>query len=128
METIEIGFDNFLITRDQSKMDMVAIHDFLSKQSGWSIGIPFDKVKISIEKFLKLWPFSPQQTNRVCKSNFRLFDHCLFGRHLRTGGLSRARSIFETHGSGDESPQLARFEKVDITNIDCRLAISEIPF
>lgn len=57
MENIEIIFDNFLITTDKSKMDIVAIHDFLSKHSGWSDNIPFDKVKTSIDNSLNFGLF-----------------------------------------------------------------------
>lgn len=46
MKLLEINFDDFLITTDKSKMDIVAIHDFLSKYSGWSDNIPIDKVKL----------------------------------------------------------------------------------
>lgn len=57
MKTIEVTFDNFLITTDKSKMDIVAIHDFLSKHSGWSDNIPFDTVKASIENSLNFGLF-----------------------------------------------------------------------
>lgn len=57
MENIEIIFDNFLITTDKSKIDIVAIHDFLSKHSGWSDNIPFDKVKTSIDNSLNFGLF-----------------------------------------------------------------------
>lgn len=57
MKTIEVTFDNFLITTDKSKMDIVAIHDFLSKHSGWSDNIPFDIVKASIENSLNFGLF-----------------------------------------------------------------------
>jgi N-acetylglutamate synthase-like GNAT family acetyltransferase len=52
MEIIENRFDDFLITTDNSKLDMVAIHEFLSKHSGWSNNIPFERVKTSIENSL----------------------------------------------------------------------------
>jgi len=42
MKIIEITFGNFTITTDKSKMDIIAIHDFLSKYSGWSDNIPFE--------------------------------------------------------------------------------------
>jgi N-acetylglutamate synthase-like GNAT family acetyltransferase len=57
MEPIEIRFDDFIITTDKSKMDIVAIHDFLSKYSGWSDHIPFDKVKTSIDNSLNFGLF-----------------------------------------------------------------------
>lgn len=49
MNSIEVTFGEYLITTDKSKMDIVAIHNFLSKHSGWSDNIPFDRVKTSID-------------------------------------------------------------------------------
>jgi len=57
MKIIEITFDDFTITTDKSKMDIVAIHDFLSKYSGWSDTIPFDRVKTSIDNSLNFGLF-----------------------------------------------------------------------
>jgi N-acetylglutamate synthase-like GNAT family acetyltransferase len=57
MEIIEITFDNFKITTDKSKIDIVAIHDFLSKHSGWSDNIPFESVKTSINNSLNFGLF-----------------------------------------------------------------------
>jgi N-acetylglutamate synthase-like GNAT family acetyltransferase len=57
MKIIEINFDGFTITTDKSKMDIVAIHDFLSKYSGWSDNIPFDSVKNSINNSLNFGLF-----------------------------------------------------------------------
>lgn len=57
MKKIEITFDDFTITTDKSKMDIVAIHDFLSKYSGWSDNIPFDRVKTSIDNSLNFGLF-----------------------------------------------------------------------
>ncbi len=54
MDKLEITFGNFTITTDKSKMDVDAIHDFLSKYSGWSDNIPFGTVKTSIENSLNL--------------------------------------------------------------------------
>jgi len=74
MKIIEITFDDFIITTDKSKMDIVAIHDFLSKYSGWSDHIPFDRVKTSIDHSL----------------NFGLFHN---GRQI---GFARVISDFST--------------------------------
>jgi N-acetylglutamate synthase-like GNAT family acetyltransferase len=57
METIEQTFGEFFITTDKTKMDVTAIHDFLSKYSGWSDNIPFETVKISIENSLNFGLF-----------------------------------------------------------------------
>jgi N-acetylglutamate synthase-like GNAT family acetyltransferase len=52
MKIIEHTFGDFLITTDKTKLDVVAIHDFLSNHSGWSDNIPFERVKTSIENSL----------------------------------------------------------------------------
>lgn len=57
MEIIEHSFGEFYITTDTTKMDIVAIHDFLSKYSGWSDHIPFERVKKSIENSLNFGLF-----------------------------------------------------------------------
>lgn len=57
MELFDINFGDFLISTDRSKMDLVAIHDFLSKYSGWSDHIPFERVKTSIENSLNFGLF-----------------------------------------------------------------------
>ncbi|MFT4204982.1 MAG: GNAT family N-acetyltransferase [Chitinophagaceae bacterium] len=57
MEIVEHVFGQFLITTDKTKLDVVAIHDFLSKYSGWSDNIPFDKVKTAIDNSLNFGLF-----------------------------------------------------------------------
>jgi hypothetical protein len=57
MESIELDFNGYFITTDKSKMDIVAIHDFLSKYSGWSNDIPFETVKTSIDNSLNFGLF-----------------------------------------------------------------------
>lgn len=57
MEIIDIEFGDFTITTDKLKMDVIAIHDFLSKHSGWSDNIPLDRVKTSIDNSLNFGLF-----------------------------------------------------------------------
>ncbi|RYE53633.1 MAG: N-acetyltransferase [Sphingobacteriales bacterium] len=57
MKITELVFGEFLITTDKDKLDIVAIHDFLSKHSGWSDNIPFERVKTSIENSLNFGLF-----------------------------------------------------------------------
>ncbi|MBM6497998.1 GNAT family N-acetyltransferase [Flavobacterium macrobrachii] len=57
MKIIKTTFDDFTITTDKSKMDVVAIHEFLSKYSGWSKNIPFERVKTSIDNSLNFGLF-----------------------------------------------------------------------
>ena len=57
MEIIEIRLDDFTILTNKAKMDIVAIHDFLSKYSGWSDNIPYGKVKTSIDNSLNFGLF-----------------------------------------------------------------------
>ena len=57
MVDINIAFDNFLITTDKTKLDSVAIHDFLSNHSSWSSNIPITKVQTSIENSLNFGLF-----------------------------------------------------------------------
>lgn len=52
MEPIEERFGDFLITTDKTKLDITAIHDFLSNYSGWSDNIPVERVKTSIDNSL----------------------------------------------------------------------------
>jgi len=74
MRIVENQFGDFLITTDTSKLDLVAIHDFLSNHSGWSDHIPFERVKTSIEHSL----------------NFGLFHH------EKQIGFARVISDFST--------------------------------
>lgn len=74
MNIIEHVFGDFLISTDKTKLDLIAIHDFLSRYSGWSDNIPFDRVKTSVENSL----------------NFGLFHH------NKQIGFARVISDFST--------------------------------
>ncbi|AWM14960.1 GNAT family N-acetyltransferase [Flavobacterium sediminis] len=57
MKNIEQTFGEFLITTNKAKLDIVAIHEFLSKHSGWSANIPFETVRKSIDNSLNFGLF-----------------------------------------------------------------------
>lgn len=57
MEIIEHHFGDFLISTDKARLDIIAIHDFLSKHSGWSDNIPLERVKTSIDNSLNFGLF-----------------------------------------------------------------------
>lgn len=46
---IEHHKNNYLFSTDKKKLQLSVIHQFLSKQSYWSVNIPMDTVKKSIE-------------------------------------------------------------------------------
>ena len=48
-EPITIHHANYRITTDRSKLDVQAVHKYLSDESYWAKGIPFDKVKCTFD-------------------------------------------------------------------------------
>jgi len=48
---------NFIVTTDKDKLDIAAIHDFLSNHSHWSRNIPMERVKTAIENSLNFGLF-----------------------------------------------------------------------
>jgi len=57
MKLAEIYFDEYWITTDRNKLDIVAIHEFLSKHSGWSTNISYERVENSIKNSLNFGLF-----------------------------------------------------------------------
>lgn len=57
MKEINFSFGDYVITTYKNKLDLHAIHDFLSKESGWSNNIPFETLKTSIENSLNFGLF-----------------------------------------------------------------------
>lgn len=52
MNKLSLQKNEFYISTDKSKLDIDAIHDFLSTKAYWCLNIPKDKVRISIENSL----------------------------------------------------------------------------
>lgn len=52
MEIITINQGDYLISTDKSKIDVLAIHDFLTNHSYWAKNIPLETVKHSVENSL----------------------------------------------------------------------------
>jgi GNAT superfamily N-acetyltransferase len=57
MEILTVIKDDYTITTDKNKLDLIAMHDFLSNHSHWSRNIPFDRVKTSVENSLNFGLF-----------------------------------------------------------------------
>ena len=74
MVVMEAG--RFLISTDQSKLDLDVIHEFLSRESYWAAGIPRETVARSIE-------------NSLC---FGVYDNA------RQIGFARVVTDFATYG------------------------------
>ena len=51
-QLVEVHFDEFLISTDSEKLDISAIHDYLSNHSYWAKGIPLKTVKKAIQNSL----------------------------------------------------------------------------
>ena len=52
MKIIETHKEEFTISTDKNKLDILSIHKFLSNETDWSNGIPLNTVKLSIENSL----------------------------------------------------------------------------
>jgi N-acetylglutamate synthase-like GNAT family acetyltransferase len=61
MNIIETAFDEFFITTDRAKMDVAAVHDFLTHHAYWCKGIPFQTVQNAIDHSLNFGLFHRQK-------------------------------------------------------------------
>ena len=61
MHNITIYKEGFCISTNKSKLDILAIHHFLSTEAYWSLGIPFETVKKSIDHSLNFGLYHNEQ-------------------------------------------------------------------
>ncbi len=61
MDILEIHRDGYLISTDKNKLDIELIHNFLTNESGWSNGIPIEKVEKSIDNSLNFGIYAGQK-------------------------------------------------------------------
>ena len=61
MQNITIYKDGFCISTNKSRLDIPAIHNFLSNEAYWSQGIPFETVKKSIDHSLNFGLYHNEQ-------------------------------------------------------------------
>jgi GNAT superfamily N-acetyltransferase len=52
LENIELYNGQYLLSTDKNKLDVYLIHSFLTNESDWSDGIPYENVKKSIDNSL----------------------------------------------------------------------------
>ena len=61
MEIREAHRNNYTISTDKEKLDILCIHKFLSNEADWSKGIPLDTLKTSIENSLNFGLYHENQ-------------------------------------------------------------------
>ncbi|WP_106792928.1 GNAT family N-acetyltransferase [Aquimarina sp. Aq78] len=58
---MEVFKENYSISTDKNKLDVLLIYNFLTNESGWSDGISYDVVKVSIENSLNFGLYSGEK-------------------------------------------------------------------
>ena len=61
MEIREAHRNNYTISTDKEKLDILSTHKFLSNEADWSKGIPLDTLKTSIENSLNFGLYHEDQ-------------------------------------------------------------------
>lgn len=61
IKNMEVYKDDYSISTDKNKLDILLIHSFLTNESGWSDGISYDVVKASIENSLNFGLYSGEK-------------------------------------------------------------------
>lgn len=52
MEILEVSRNGFVISTDKSRLDIAAMHDFLSKEAYWSLNVPIAIIAKTVENAL----------------------------------------------------------------------------
>ncbi|WP_254519232.1 GNAT family N-acetyltransferase [Aquimarina sp. Aq78] len=60
-KNMEVFKENYSISTDKNKLDVLLIYNFLTNESGWSDGISYDVVKVSIENSLNFGLYSGEK-------------------------------------------------------------------
>ncbi len=60
-KNMEVSKENYSISTDKNKLDVLLIYNFLTNESGWSDGISYDTVKVSIENSLNFGLYSEEK-------------------------------------------------------------------
>lgn len=60
-KNMEVSKENYSISTDKNKLDVLLIYKFLTNESGWSDGISYDTVKVSIENSLNFGLYSEEK-------------------------------------------------------------------
>ncbi len=76
MTVIEERRDNFLISTDQTRLDVATIHDFLSNEAYWSSGRSVATVQRAIEHSLCFGVYDGEQQVGFCRV---VTDYATFG-------------------------------------------------
>lgn len=61
MQSLEVFKAQFCISTDKSRLDLNAMHDFLSKEAYWSLGVPIETIRKSTENALNFGLYDGQK-------------------------------------------------------------------
>lgn len=61
MEVIESFNEDYYVSTDRQKLDIISIHNFLTNESEWANGIQLSTVKLSIENSLNFGLYSKKK-------------------------------------------------------------------
>ena len=94
MHDFTIYKDGFCISTNKSRLDIPAIHHFLSTEAYWSLGIPFETVKKGIDHSLNFGLYQNEQQIGFARvisdfSTIAYLGDVYFLQEFRERGLSK---------------------------------------